>query len=88
MNFPHHHVNQLRHAGEDTIPDTIKHFAQSIALTPQYWDTADTITVEFEHEGHKAYQVGELFSCCFVSFKAPKQRNDVLGSSLLKSKTA
>ena len=84
MNFPHRHVNQLRHAGEDTIPDTIKHFAQSIA----YWDMADTITAEFEHEGHKAYQVGELFSCCFVSFKVPKQRNDVLGSSLLKSKTA
>ena len=62
MNFPHHHVNQLRHAGEDTMPDTIEHFAQCIALTPQYWDTADTITAEFEHEGHKAYFMNTIVS--------------------------
>ena len=52
MNFPHRDANRLRHAGEDTMPDTIKHFAQCIALTPQYWDTTETITAEFEHEGH------------------------------------
>ncbi|CAH3152175.1 unnamed protein product, partial [Porites lobata] len=50
MNFPHREAKQLRHAEEDTMPETIKHFAQSIAFTPQNWDTAETITAEFEHE--------------------------------------
>ena len=36
MNWPHREVNALRHAEEDTMPETIKHFAQSVALTPQY----------------------------------------------------
>ena len=63
MNFPHREAKQLRHAEEDTMPDTIKHFAQSIAFTPQNWDTAETITAEFEHEGHKAY-----FSNTIVSY--------------------
>ena len=62
MNFPHREAKQLRHAEEDTMPDTIKHFAQSIALTPQYWDTAETITAEFEHEGHKAYLINRIVS--------------------------
>ena len=34
MNWPHREVNALRHAEEDTMPDTIKHFAHT--LTPQY----------------------------------------------------
>ena len=62
MNFPHHEVNELRHAEEDTMPDTIKHFAQCVSLTPQYWDTAETITAEFEHEGHKAYFINTIVS--------------------------
>ena len=62
MNFPHREVNALRHTEEDTMPDTIKHFAQSVALTPQYWNTADTITTEFEHEGHKAYFTNTIVS--------------------------
>ena len=62
MNFPHREVNALRHTEEDTMPDTIKHFAQSVALTPQYWDTADTITTEFEHAGHKAYFINTIVS--------------------------
>ena len=62
MNFPHCNANQLRHAGEDTMPDTIKHFAQCIALTPRYWDTAETITAEFEHEGHKSYFINTIVS--------------------------
>ena len=62
MNFPHRQVNALRHTEEDTMPDTIKHFAQSVALTPQYWDTADTITTEFEHAGHKAYFINTIVS--------------------------
>ena len=32
MNFPHRHVNQLRHPAEDAMPETMKHFAQSIAV--------------------------------------------------------
>ena len=44
------------------MPDTIKHFAQCIALTPQYWDTAETITAEFEHEGHKANFINTIVS--------------------------
>ena len=62
MNFPHRKVNELRHAEEDTMPDTIKHFAQCVSLTPQYWDTAETITAEFEHEGHKAYFINTIVS--------------------------
>ena len=62
MNFPHREVNELRHAEEDTMPDTIKHFAQCVSLTPQYWDTAETITAEFEHEGHKAYFINTIVS--------------------------
>ena len=62
MNFPQREANQLRHAGEDTMPDTIKHFTQCIALTAQYWDTAETITAEFEHEGHKAYFINTIVS--------------------------
>lgn len=62
MNFPHREANQLRHAGEDTMPDTINHFSQCIALTPQYWDTAETITAEFELEGHKAYFINRIVS--------------------------
>ena len=62
MNFPHREAKQLRHAEEDTTPETIKHFAQSIAFTPQNWDTAETITAEFEHEGHKAYFINTIVS--------------------------
>ena len=62
MNFPHREAKQLRHAEEDTMPETIKHFAQSIAFTPQNWDTAETITAEFEHEGHKAYFINTIVS--------------------------
>ena len=62
MNWPHRNPHQLRHAEEDTMPNSIKHFAQSIALTPQFWDTADTITAEFEHEGHKSYFINTIVS--------------------------
>ena len=62
MNFPHREFNALRHTEEDMMPDTIKHFAQSVALTPQYWDTADTITTEFEQEGHKSYFLNTIMS--------------------------
>ena len=62
MNWLHREVNTLRHAEEDTMPETIKHFSQSVALTPQFWDTADTITSQFEHEGHKAYFINTIVS--------------------------
>ena len=44
------------------MPETIKHFSQCVALTPQFWDTADTITSQFEHEGHKAYFINTIVS--------------------------
>ena len=62
MHFPHWQVNTLRHPEEDTMPESIKHFAQSAALTPQYWDTADTITTQFEHDGHKSYFIQTIVS--------------------------
>ena len=52
MNSPHREAKQLRHAEEDTMPDTIKHFSQSIALTPQNWDTAETITAHNHKHKH------------------------------------
>ena len=62
MNWPHREVNTLRHAEEDMMPETTKHFSQCVALTPQFWDTADTITSQFEHEGHKAYFINTIVS--------------------------
>lgn len=62
MNFPHRQVTALRHPEEDTIPETIKHFAQAVTLTPQYWDTPETITTQFEHEGHKAHFINTIVS--------------------------
>ena len=62
MNWPHREVNTLRHAEEDMMPETIKHFSQCVALIPQFWDTADTITSHFEHEGHKAYFINTIVS--------------------------
>ena len=44
------------------MPETIKHFSQCVALTPQFWDTADTITSQFEHEGHKSYFINTIVS--------------------------
>ena len=44
------------------MQETIKHFSQCIALTPQFWDTADTITSQFEHEGHKSYFINTIVS--------------------------
>ena len=86
MNWPHRNPHQLRHAEEDTMPNSIKHFAQSIALTPQFWDTADTITAEFEHEGHKSYFINTIVS--YV-----QSLHDILYfgefvSSLIKSRTS
>ena len=56
-------------------------------------DTAISVTCvsftrsSFLQSPHHTFQVGELFSYCFVSFKVPKRRNDVLESLLLHSKT-
>ena len=63
MNLPHRQVTALRHAEEDTMPEAIKHFAQCVALTSQVWDTAETITCQFEHEGHKGYFINTIVSC-------------------------
>lgn len=35
---------------------------QSVTLTPHYWDTPETITSEFEHEGHEAYFINTIVS--------------------------
>ena len=40
MNYPHREAQWLRHREEDTMPATVKHFSQSVALTPEYWHTA------------------------------------------------
>ena len=44
------------------MPSTIAHFAQSAALTPDSWNTADAITSFFDKEGHRDYFVNTIVS--------------------------
>ena len=44
------------------MPSTIAHFAQSEALTPESWNTADAITAFFQKVGHKDYFINTIVS--------------------------
>lgn len=39
------------------MPKSIQFFSQAVALLPETWQSPDTITNQFEHEGHKEYFV-------------------------------
>ena len=62
MHDPHRHVEDLHHAQASTMPSSIAYFAQSAAVTPQYWNTSDAITTFFEKEGHKDYFINTIVS--------------------------
>ena len=62
MHFPHVSPTQLRHPEEDTMPPSIRFFAQAIALAPDHWGTAEQITSLFSKEGHKDYFLNTLVS--------------------------
>ena len=62
MHFPHVSPTQLRHPEEDTMPPSIRFFAQAIALAPDHWGTAEQITSLFSREGHKDYFLNTLVS--------------------------
>ena len=62
MHHPHRHVEDLHHAQASTMPSSIAYFAQSAAVTPQYWNTSDAITTFFEKEGHKDYFINTIVS--------------------------
>ena len=62
MHDPHCHVEDLHHAQASTMPSSIAYFAQSAAVTPQYWNTSDAITTFFEKEGHKDYFINTIVS--------------------------
>ena len=62
MHYPHRNVHQLHHPDASTMPSTIAHFAQSAALTPESWNTADAITAFFQKEGHKDYFINTIVS--------------------------
>ena len=62
MHHPHRHVEDLHHPQASTMPSTIAYFAQSAVLTPECWNTSDTITAFFEKEGHKDYFINTIVS--------------------------
>ena len=62
MNWPHRDVQALTHAQAETMPETIRYFSQCIALTPDFWETAASITSYFEKEGHKDYFINTIVS--------------------------
>ena len=57
MHHPHRSPNELRHPEEESTPKSIQFFSQAVALLPETWQSPDTITNQFEHEGHKEYFV-------------------------------
>lgn len=57
MHHPHRSPNELRHPKEESMPKSIQFFSQAVALLPETWQSPDTITNQFEHEGHKEYFV-------------------------------
>ena len=57
MHHPHRSPNELRHPEEESMPKSIQFFSQAVALLPDTWQSPDTITNQFEHEGHKEYFV-------------------------------
>ena len=62
MHYPHRNVHELHHPDASTMPSTIAYFAQSAALTPESWNTADAITAFFQKEGHKDYFINTIVS--------------------------
>ena len=62
MHHPHSDVRELHHPHASTMPSTIAHFAQSAALTPASWNTADAITSFFDKEGHRDYFINTIVS--------------------------
>ena len=62
MHHPHSDVRNLHHPDASTMPSTIAYFAQSAALTPDSWNTADAITSFFEKEGHRDYFINTIVS--------------------------
>ena len=57
MHHPHRSPNELRHPEEESTPKSKQFFSQAVALLPETWQSPDTITNQFEHEGHKEYFV-------------------------------
>ena len=62
MHYPHRLAHQLQHQHASTMPSSIVYFAQSAALTPDCWNSSDSITAFFEKEGHKDYFINTTVS--------------------------
>ena len=61
MHYPHRLVQQLQHPHASTMPSSIAYFAQSAAVTPDSWNSSDSITAFFK-EGHKDYFINTIVS--------------------------
>ena len=57
MHHPHRSPDELRHPEEESMPKSIQFFSQAVALLPATWQSPDSISQQFEHEGHKEYFV-------------------------------